>query len=398
MAKWQGYDGNEKPWNAEPTWYAEYRLASILKDVPVDAVQPGHVVQVAALLFRALEQQEPNFDITSNGGLYTIVAVLWDPEHQMFWASTIPRGAQKQEMLKEGPQVAPAWYNQIRRLVSPPNAHGKREAFLHAEDGAYYNWETRTKRSRITNGRYPAELAIAAWGRARGERDHQYELCHGSKRTPNCRTVADQLGVQVVPPQPHRRALDTPDANELHEHLARLSVNPDVTAAEDLISACGVSKYKRHMHLANDSEDCSSLLLPPAMSASPLPEATIAQLVGLTVAAPMPTSAPPHRPPHCTLQQEDPDGDINTRYCVCESSVTLPLLPLVTTAEVTDACHYTTLPKAHATITTGFHSITTNTALCEVCSQVVNNEDSCKTIADCTPQAAKASVTVATSP
>lgn len=129
--------------------------------------------------------------------------------------------------------------------------------------------------------------------------------------------------------------------------------------------------------------------------------------------------------PSCYLQNEDPDQGIYTRYCVCESSRTLPLLTISPTVVVTSSCQYTSLPPKtkrdvttaspketkraaipvatllspeptitpspnlagrDLTISTGFGPPTTDTKNCQVCTRVVVNEDSCSSMPNCIVQ------------
>ena len=116
-----------------------------------------------------------------------------------------------------------------------------------------------------------------------------------------------------------------------------------------------------------------------------------------TVTSPPASTGPT---PSCSLQNEDPDQGITSEYCIREGSKTLPLLTPASTAVATESCAYKSLPTSGSEITptTGFHSTTTNSALCEICSQVVINEDSCTTISNCLPEKAQATVQAGSSP
>ena len=98
--------------------------------------------------------------------------------------------------------------------------------------------------------------------------------------------------------------------------------------------------------------------------------------------------------PSCTMRDQDPDQGITSAYCLCEGSKTLPLLSAPSTVEATASCQYTTIPSNITTIspTTSLGPITTNSALCQVCTPVVNNEDSCTTMPNCSPLKATATV------
>ncbi|KAK0510445.1 hypothetical protein JMJ35_006877 [Cladonia borealis] len=91
--------------------------------------------------------------------------------------------------------------------------------------------------------------------------------------------------------------------------------------------------------------------------------------------------------PTCTLQNEDPDQNINTPYCICTasglpSSKTYPVLSVAPTAQESASCAYTTLPATAASISISTPVITSN---CQVCTQVVNNEADCTPIPSCRP-------------
>lgn len=130
---------------------------------------------------------------------------------------------------------------------------------------------------------------------------------------------------------------------------------------------------------------------------------------------------PTQKKPSCTMQNEDPDQGILTEYCVCDKSRTLPFLTISPTVVRTKSCDYTTLPPRNTkrdeaaiplptitgaptttstpvitqsptledrdlTIHTGFGPPTTDLKHCQVCTRVVNNEDSCSKIKNCIVQ------------
>ncbi|TVY45905.1 hypothetical protein LSUB1_G000483 [Lachnellula subtilissima] len=126
------------------------------------------------------------------------------------------------------------------------------------------------------------------------------------------------------------------------------------------------------------------------------PSATYQSTGGTTSSAAIKAPAP-----SCSLHEADPDEGVDKAFCLCNSS-TLPILSVdLATATGPDAsCAYTTMPGASATITTNtaLGPASTNSALCQVCSLAVVNEDSCTTIPNCLPQAAQASVQAGSSP
>ncbi|KAK7981289.1 fungal specific transcription factor domain-containing protein [Apiospora arundinis] len=124
--------------------------------------------------------------------------------------------------------------------------------------------------------------------------------------------------------------------------------------------------------------------------------------------------------PSCYQQNQDPDQGITTEYCVCDKTRTLPFLTISPTVVRTKSCEYTSLPpkdtkrdvaatasphpanpitarapvitaspmlaKRDLTITKNLGPPTTDMKHCQVCTRVVNNEDSCSSIKDCVIQ------------
>ena len=88
-----------------------------------------------------------------------MVAAFWDPVTRTVFASSIPLGPRKGEMVAASlnNHAAPYWYSQVYTLinanvVAPP---------IYAEDGAYYNYEMST----VNNGPYPAGSMIVIYGK-----------------------------------------------------------------------------------------------------------------------------------------------------------------------------------------------------------------------------------------
>ncbi|KAI0198381.1 hypothetical protein F4808DRAFT_436186 [Astrocystis sublimbata] len=84
----------------------------------------------------------------------------------------------------------------------------------------------------------------------------------------------------------------------------------------------------------------------------------------------------------CRLQNQDPDMGINSRYCVCEESITAPILG--STLAQSELCAYTATPTTTQTISRPTH---TYTAGCDACTIVGGIADSptCTTIEGCAP-------------
>ena len=109
--------------------------------------------------------------------------------------------------------------------------------------------------------------------------------------------------------------------------------------------------------------------------------------VSPTTSAP-PSSITPKPTISCTLQEEDPDEFINTPGCVC-SGKTYPVLSVTDTNAGQDAsCAYTALPTStNAPVS---NPVSTNTAACQVCTLVTNEESNCTPLPGCTPSSSSA--------
>ena len=91
-----------------------------------------------------------------------MVAAFCDPITETSFASSIPQGPRKAEMIEASVNngAAPAWYAQVGRLLRAIT----RTHAVHAEDGAWYNYET-SKGAQVDNGRYPDGSMIAIYGK-----------------------------------------------------------------------------------------------------------------------------------------------------------------------------------------------------------------------------------------
>ena len=99
-----------------------------------------------------------------------------------------------------------------------------------------------------------------------------------------------------------------------------------------------------------------------------------------------PSSPPPPgiTPPptlSCTLQDEDPDENINTPGCICSGS-TFPVLSGPSVTDPAGSCAYTAMPTGASTEPSPTYAVTTHN--CQVCTLITNEE------ANCTPQPASA--------
>ncbi|KAI0381609.1 hypothetical protein F5Y04DRAFT_280689 [Hypomontagnella monticulosa] len=89
----------------------------------------------------------------------------------------------------------------------------------------------------------------------------------------------------------------------------------------------------------------------------------------------------------CELHNEDPDQGINTAFCLCNSTITLSVLPA--TKAQSESCAYSTMPgsSAIATVTTQTEIMTVNCLACTIIGGIADDE-TCTTVSGCTPTAA----------
>ena len=125
-----------------------------------------------------------------------MVAAFWDPVTKTVFASSVPLGPRKAEMIEASRfhSAAPYWYSQVRPIVDSNVA----APAIHAEDGAYYNYET----SSANNGQYPAGSMIAIYGKyANWQTAGPISPCGADiyARQPSCIDVANGLGVKWQP-------------------------------------------------------------------------------------------------------------------------------------------------------------------------------------------------------
>ncbi|KAI0427511.1 hypothetical protein F5Y09DRAFT_344619 [Xylaria sp. FL1042] len=84
----------------------------------------------------------------------------------------------------------------------------------------------------------------------------------------------------------------------------------------------------------------------------------------------------------CSLQDDDPDQGITSRYCVCDTSVTAPVLG--STLARSELCAYTALPTTTAQVTLATQIWTSN---CKACTLVggIADDATCTSVSSCTP-------------
>ena len=390
MTLWQAPKKSDL-WKDQPTWHQETSAASVLGSASPDY---QGVLYVASAHYNWLENQPKA--VTSKGAC--LVAAYWDPVTNMIYASTIPRGPRKDFMINQSKSngAAPLWYNQMKSLIS------LKPAPIHAEDGVFFNWET-SKGARTANGQYPPGSILVVWGKFSNDAsDRQINLCSIAKsRNPTCQDVAKALGVSFTPTVQETLQLAQED-------------NSDESYAEDLTSAdghdvacknAGQSKRfairGRDALMRRDKSSCTSISYPtdvfPSTVSMNLPSIDFSTATKEIPTGPITTASGPT--PSCSMQFEDPDRGIASAYCVCDDSITLPLQSALTTAVVTESCHYLSIPiSAQITPTTTLDPATTDTKYCQVCTLVVNNEGSCSTIPGCIVQTGAVTVQAGSSP
>lgn len=152
MNRWQGDTDaykNTPTWHSESRYFAAERVRQFgfygLRDIA-----KGH--------YDWLKDQPGS----TSSKRKCMVAAFWDPNIKTIYASSIPLGPRKVEMIAASYSsgAAPSWYNQVRRFVKS----NMNSVPIHAEDGAYYNYET-TVAAQAKNGRYPDGSMIAIYGK-----------------------------------------------------------------------------------------------------------------------------------------------------------------------------------------------------------------------------------------
>ena len=162
--------------------------------------------------------------ITLNGNC--MVAAFWDPTNSVVYASTIPGGVRRAQMKVAASNIhaAPLWYNQVRTVLDGDYPK------IHAEDGAFYNYET--AQTEQIGLRYPGGSMIAIYGKfAQWPEAGPINPCGGYggqyARQPSCQTVSTNLNVRFAPNATDQALLQA--AQSLHtnsridQHLISIS-------------------------------------------------------------------------------------------------------------------------------------------------------------------------------
>ena len=95
--------------------------------------------------------------------------------------------------------------------------------------------------------------------------------------------------------------------------------------------------------------------------------------------------------------------EINSEFCVCQGSITLPVITAPSTADndPSKSCAYTSLPGSTAAITSSIIAsvpVTTDSAKCSVCSPYAVNGMGCTSISGCVPHTPSAYVQAGSNP
>ncbi|KAI0530348.1 hypothetical protein GGR58DRAFT_518547 [Xylaria digitata] len=155
-----------------------------------------------------------------------------------------------------------------------------------------------------------------------------------------------------------------------------------------------------HRQLAECPADMTSTPADTTSGASNTPSSTpsspptvtsfITSFVETTVPSITPTQSV-----SCYLQNQDPDRGINSRYCICESSITAPVLD--STLAQTALCAYTTLPGTTTEISVPTQTWTTNCQACTLVGGIADHAD-CTMVDGCTPTGITTSQTAEATP
>lgn len=391
----------------KPTWFAQY---------PADTTGMQHPesyetnLALAEAHFKWLTDPQNKQRLVYGDTGWLTIAVMYDPVSKWHFASTLPRGPRNELMWKTGPNVAPAWWKAVKNPGVAPE--------LHAEDAVYFNYEISDKAhisSDPDKKPYPDGVVVASWGHQKRNKDNIFgpdklPSCSGSRKRPTCQQVAASLGVnyQKDPPASAEKAAE-----------AAVAVTDDYFAGmteeqiEEFLCDTNIDTKRRSVAIKGREVQLERR----GSCKKPIHVSTFTYKKSSSSAQPKPS---------CYQQNEDPDQGITTEYCVCNESRTLPFLTISPTVVWTKSCEYTTLPpkdtkrdgivapmtttapssmitpppileQRDLTITKDLGPPTTNKKLCQVCTRVVNNEDSCHSMKDCIVQTGKVTIEAGTS-
>ncbi|KAI0157918.1 hypothetical protein GGR52DRAFT_586712 [Hypoxylon sp. FL1284] len=366
----------------KPTFFAQYSAESHGLDNP-ESYQTNLALAKAHFDWLTNPQNKPGRTYGDSGWL--TIAVMYDP----------------------------AWYGAAKREGQPIE--------IHAEDGVYFNYEISDKAHVSTDAGkkpYPEGTIVASYGHHLREGKNLFgpdklPACSSSRKNPSCQEVAKALGVQFQkdPPAAAEQASDAAvtETDNPFEGMSEEQIN-ELLCTEDM----DIDPKRRSVAIKGREVQLDRR----ASCKKPYPISTFSY-------------SKTHQPkPSCYQQNEDPDQGINTEYCVCEKSRTLPFLTISPTVVRTKSCEYTTLPpkddkrdlfvaprteapsitapasmitpapsldERDLTIHTGFDSTSTDKKHCLVCSRVVNNENACSSMKNCIVQTGKVTIEAGTS-
>ncbi|KAH8903822.1 hypothetical protein BR93DRAFT_181547 [Coniochaeta sp. PMI_546] len=375
---------------SQPVWFAQTEI--------IGEITMAQLYTLANAHFNWVRTQDGAE--TKAGSL--LVAALWVPSVHTVFASTIPRGSFSRFM-KQSTNIAPVWWSRASHFIGPNNA----DDAYHAEDGAYFNFEARTRTYRSLEGTnpdnlgnqvYPPGTMVAVWGYYPSDSvdkkrtGRPIDLCDATRtskpRDPSCQQMAKSLGVgfEIVTDQ-------TPDEQTADDNEDFMMDMSD----SDFDQACALLDQPRRIPRGGikhvrQATACSSRLTEVAtyaptpltidLNGLPPPPSTTAPT--LTNQQPSTITAGPTL--SCELHNQDPDQGILKPYCLCEKSITLS--PLPATKAQSDSCAYSTIPGTSASVvaTTQTQVWTTNCQACTIVGGIADQE-TCTSVPGCKPTA-----------
>lgn len=131
-------EGESNPnWARNPTWHDELDIGH--SDVKYENIRD------LAHRYHVWLVTQNNYRSTPTSS--NLVAVQWDPRSENTFASTIPHGPRKAFMEMEVRQPnnqASVWYAKAQTIFTTGRPQDFFAVPIHAEDAAYFNWETST--------------------------------------------------------------------------------------------------------------------------------------------------------------------------------------------------------------------------------------------------------------
>ena len=273
--------------------------------------------------------------------------------------------------------------------------------FWHCEDHAYFLYETQGKGEGISDGHYPENILVT-YGSVAGLKVGVVDPCFKTtnRRPKTCKAVAADLQIHVLTME-REAQLQGPVA----EAPPGVSDIEGTTAADDssdsleVVEICPPGSQKRDHKPAirgrtlqrRDTNASANCIPPPASLSLPaltvqlnLPASDFQNTLSTTSSPGGSITQGPTTTPSCVLHNQDPDQFISSAFCLCDATVTLPLISVPPKAAATSQCAYTTIPSSAIITTNPTLAVTTDLKSCQVCTRVVNNEDSCSSIKGCT--------------